>query len=129
MPTSDDHIPPATADHARRLVEVELLLLLYRSPETFWSPAAAANFLGADERDTRAHLTRLTAAGLLEASKQSDAFRYAPASPESGAAVAALAEAWSRGREEVLHAFRGSIAQITASSDAFRFRSSAEAAE
>jgi hypothetical protein len=129
MPSSDPNaVRPLPQDlrrfieqHLRSSIEVELLLLLSRSAETFWSASAAAAVIGADTRDTRAHLTRFMAAGLVERSKQTEAFRFAPATPERRSAVASLSEYWSTSREEVLRAIWGSIAQITAFADAFRF--------
>lgn len=130
MAASDKHPPhrPLRRDvrelverHLRSAAEIDLLLLLFRSPETYWSPSAAANVIGADDRDIRAHFGRFAAAGLLDRGKQTDAFRFAPSKPEDRDAVAALATLYGERREDVLRAITGSLSQITAFSDAFRF--------
>ena len=129
MASSDKHravpyLPPEVRlfieRHLRSAVEVDLLLLLFRSPETFWSPAAAANVVGADDREIAAHFSRFAAARLLDRGKQTDAFRFAPARSEDRETVEALARLYTERREEVLRTITGSISQIAAFSDAFR---------
>lgn len=109
------------ARHLRSATEIELLLLLYRSPETFWTPAAAASVVDTGEQETRAHLGRFAAAGLIERGRESDAFRFAPSSAARRDAVQALAAAYVERRADVLGAALGSLSQITAFSDAFDF--------
>ena len=106
--------------HIRSATEIEVLLLLHRSPETFWTPSAAAAVVGASDLDVRAHFGRFAGAGLIERGRQTDAFRFAPASEEDRAAVAELATAYADNRSDVLRIVIGSLSQITAFSDAFR---------
>lgn len=106
--------------HIRSATEIEVLLLLHRSPETFWTPSAAASVIAAGEQDIRAHFGRFEGAGLVERGRQTDAFRFAPATEEDGRAVAALATAYADRRDDVLRVVTGSLSQITAFSDAFR---------
>lgn len=124
-PRSESALPRSVRQfierHLRSSTEIELLLLLFRSPDTFWSPAAAANVIGIDDRDVRAHLGRFAAGGLLDRGKQADAFRFAPAKRADAEAIAALAALYAERREDVLRAVTGSISQITAFSDAFRW--------
>lgn len=108
--------------HIRSATEIEVLLLLYRAPDTFWAASAAANVVGASEGDVRAHLGRFEGAGLIERGRQVDAFRFAPRSEEARAAVAALATAYAENRGDVLRVVIGSLSQITAFSDAFRLQ-------
>lgn len=107
--------------HIRSATEIEVLLLLYRAPETFWTASAAATVVGAREEDIRAHLGRFDAAGLIERGRQTEAFRFAPGTEETHAAVSALAKAYVDNRSDVLRIVIGSLSQITAFSDAFRF--------
>jgi len=106
--------------HIRSATEIEVLLLLYRGPETFWAAPAAAAVVGAREQDVRAHFGRFEAAGLIERGQQTDAYRFAPASEEARSAVAGLATAYADDRNGVLRIVIGSLSQITAFSDAFR---------
>ena len=80
----------------RSRAEIDLLLLLFRSPETFWTPHAAAAVLGCDEDEVRLHLGRLADAGLVDRGKQTDAFRFAPARPRDREVVARLAALYRR---------------------------------
>lgn len=93
--------------HLRSAAEIELLLLLFRSPETYWSAEAAANVVGADEREIRAHFGSLADEGLLERGRHTDAFRFAPMEAEAHAAVATLAELYAERREDVTRFFQG----------------------
>lgn len=106
--------------HLRSAPEIEVLLLLHRSPETFWTPLAAASVVGVGEQDVRAHFNRFAAAGLVERGRQTDAVRFSPATEEDRGSVAALAVAYSGNRDEILRMVTGSLSQITAFSDAFR---------
>jgi predicted ArsR family transcriptional regulator len=80
----------------RSAAEIDLLLLLFRSPETFWTPHAAAAVLGCDDDAIRLHLGNLADAGLVDRGKQTDAFRFAPARPQDREAVARLAALYPR---------------------------------
>ena len=131
MPSSDKHhalssLPPDIRHflqrHLRSAAEIDLLLLLFRSPETFWSPVAAANVVGVDERDIRSHFGRFAAEGLLERGKQTDAFRFAPARFQDRETIESLAEIYADRRDDVLRAIPAAISQITAFSDAFRMK-------
>lgn len=110
--------------HLRSATEIEVLLLLYRAPETFWGAPAAATVVGAREQDVRAHFARFEAARLIERGQQTDAYRFAPESEEARVAVAALATAYADHRNDVVRIVIGSLGQITAFSDAFRFSGS-----
>jgi hypothetical protein len=106
--------------HLRSATEIEVLLLLHRSPETFWTPTAAASVVGAGEQEVRAHFNRFEAAGLVERGRHTDAVRFSPAEEEDRGPVAELAEAYQEKRDDVLRIVTGSLSQITAFSDAFR---------
>jgi hypothetical protein len=84
--------------------ELDLLLLLYRSPETFWTAAAACSVLEASEDTVRSSLEKLERAGLIERGKATEAFRYSPALGGDHEAVVELAEAWVHHRNDVLRA-------------------------
>lgn len=86
MPASDPHFSHFSA------AEIELLQLLSRSPETFWSPSAAANVIGVDEREIAMSFVRFEREGLLERGRQSDAYRFAPERDEDREAIARLTE-------------------------------------
>lgn len=75
--------------------ELDILLLLYRSPETFWTAAAVGSVIEAGEDAVRSSLEKLEVAGLIERGKATEAFRYSPTLDGDHEAVAELAEAWA----------------------------------
>lgn len=103
--------------HLRSTMEIDLLLLLFRSPETFWSPAAAANVIGADERDILTHFDRFATEGLLDRGKLTDAFRFAPSRAEDYETIDALARVYGERADDVLRAMKAAGRTLGALSD------------
>lgn len=86
---------------------LEVLLLLHRSPDTYWTPAAAASATGVPV-DTVAHdLRQLEQRAIVVRAKDAIAFRYAPSDAEVSTAVNALAEAYARNPADVLRSVLG----------------------
>lgn len=82
--------------HIESAVTLDLLLLLYRSPQREWSPSEVAAELRIDVRWAHARLKALTRAGLTcESGPLRGGYRYYPSSLEVNAAVAALARTYS----------------------------------
>jgi hypothetical protein len=105
------------------LVGLELLLLLHRSPDTYWTAAAAASALGTTEERTAAALESLRRHRLIVEARETEAFRYAPRKSRDREAVEALARAYEQQRVAVLEAVdAASDASIDAFAEAFRFR-------
>ena len=90
--------------------DLELLLLLHRSPDTYWSATAAAATLGASEERMYAALQSLQQRGLVEQARETVAFRYRPRKDEDRRAVDALASADDQQRVAVLEAVRAAAA-------------------
>lgn len=102
---------------------LELLLLLHRSPDTYWTATAAAATLGASEERMSAALRSLHRHGLLEQARETVAFRYAPRKDEDGRTVDALASAYEHQRVAVLDAvYAAATGAIEAFAEAFRIR-------
>lgn len=102
---------------------LELLLLLHRSPDTYWTATAAAATLGATEERIEAALDSFQRHGLCEKARQTLAFRYAPANAHDGRTVDALASAYEHQRVAVLDAvYAASTGAIEAFAEAFRIR-------
>ncbi|HEX2120209.1 MAG TPA: hypothetical protein VHL59_01075, partial [Thermoanaerobaculia bacterium] len=99
---------------------LELLLLLHRSPDTYWTATAAAATLGASEERMSAALQSLHRHGLLEQARETVSFRYAPRKDEDRRAVDALASAYDHQRVAVLDAVYASA--TVAFAEAFRLR-------
>jgi len=102
---------------------LELLLLLHRSPDTYWTATAAAARLGASEERMAAAFQSLRLHGLVEQARETVAFRYAPRKDEDRQAVEALASAYDRQRVAVLDAvYAAATGAIEAFAEAFRIR-------
>jgi 3-dehydroquinate dehydratase len=102
---------------------LELLLLLQRSPDTYWTATAAAATLGASEERMAAALQSLQRNGLLEQARETVAFRYAPRNDEARRTVEALASAYDHQRVAVLDAvYAAATGAIEAFAEAFRLR-------
>ena len=93
------------------MAALELLLLLHRSADTYWTVAAAASTLAAPEER------------IAVQARETVAFRYAPRSEAGREAVDALASAYEQQRLAVLEAVHASgNTSVEAFAEAFRFR-------
>ena len=90
----------------------ELLLLLRRTPDTFWSADAAAQKLGIRADLASRKLSRLVDAKLVVRGRDTGAYRYAPGSDAVRALIDRIADAYEQRHLEKLRAF----------SDAFRLK-------
>jgi DNA-binding IclR family transcriptional regulator len=60
------------------LSHTDVLALLHRSPDTFWTPQAIAQRLGLGEDGVKRSLEGLLAAGLIVEASGTVAYRFAP---------------------------------------------------
>ena len=56
----------------------DVLALLHRSPDTFWTPQAISQRLGLPEDSVKRALDALLSAGLIVAAAHTVAYRFAP---------------------------------------------------
>lgn len=102
---------------------LELLLLLHRSPDTYWTPTAAAATLDASEERMSEALQALRRHGLVEQARETVAFRHAPRNEDDRRAVDALASAYEHQRLAVLDAVHAAgTGAMEAFAEAFRLR-------
>ena len=107
------------------MAALELLLLLHRSSDTYWTVSAAAATLGVSEERIATAFTSLRRHGLVAKARETVAFRYAPRTDAAREAVDALAAAYDQQRLAVLEAVHASgDASIDAFAEAFRIRRS-----
>ena len=101
--------------------ELEILLLLHRTPDRSWRAADVDAELRTGEEIARTGLDSLTAAGL--ASADGDAYRFAPSSDDRRRAVEELADAYAHRRVRVIEfLYKQPSERITLFSDAFKLR-------
>jgi hypothetical protein len=100
---------------------LEILLLLRRSPQTFWATRAIAEQLGIAEEIVVTKLGGLRRAGLVSVGDQTGAYRYAPHDEELSASIADLATAYHERRASVVNTiFSANLERLRAFSDAFK---------
>lgn len=101
---------------------LEIVMLLRRSPDTFWGPPAVAEQLGIPLEVTRTKLEALLRRGVLTVGEQTGAFRYAPAAAIGGA-IDELSVEYTERRANVINAiYSARLGSLRAFSDAFRVK-------
>lgn len=102
---------------------IELLLLLRRSSNTFWSAHAAAEMIGVRDEIAERKIAALAAARLLRPAETTGAYRYAPATEELARRVEVLVEAYATRRAEVINTiYSGNLERLRAFSNAFKLK-------
>jgi hypothetical protein len=109
--------------HIHTVMQLELLLLLYRNPEASWTAATVAQELRIEQGWTAGQLVDFGALGLLTVTQGSpSAYRFASDAPDA-AVVAELASAYDVRKPSVIRAiFTPAGRDAQAFSDAFRLR-------
>ena len=125
---TDEGITPQArafiADHVEAVMQLEVLLLLSGQRERAWTTAELAQDLRIDPGWVEAQLKAMAGKGLLEAGDGPPPhYRYAPRTPELGAAVADLARGYADRRVTVIGLiFSKPLDKIRSFADAFRLR-------
>jgi len=100
---------------------LELLLLLYRDPQLWWTGEALVRELRGSEHLVNESVAALAAAGVVELGETG--VRYGPQSSELGTLVTALVELYGQKPLAVLRAiFASPSEKIRSFSDAFLFQ-------
>lgn len=111
------------AHHLDSLESVEILLLLRRSPRTYWGAPAIAEQLGIAPEIARAKLDALRSSGMIAVGEQTGAFRYAPADDRTKNAVDELATAYANRRASVVNSiYSANLDRLRAFSNSFRVK-------
>jgi hypothetical protein len=84
-----DEVRSLVEHHFTSASQIEVLLLVHRSPDRLWDGAAVGGALGLDDRHAEQVLGRLARSGLVQPVGR--AVRFAPRSARLGQAVEALA--------------------------------------
>lgn len=107
--------------HVRTFEDLEVLLLLARDANRFWSAAAAASELGLSQASAQTALDSLASRNLLEVRFGEDVlYRLDPNTPGTAAAVATILNAARRHRTAVLSVIAGARRAVGDFADAFR---------
>jgi len=102
--------------------QLEVLLLLHRTPEQAWTPETVAQVLYSNADSIRRRLAGLHANGLLD-STASSSYRYLPKTSALDATVKLLADTYRERRVAVITVIASKpMENVRAFSDAFRLR-------
>jgi predicted ArsR family transcriptional regulator len=102
---------------------VEIVMLLRRSPETFWGAPAVAEQLGIALKTAQAKLDALHHHGIVTVGERTGAFRYAPKDDTLKAGIDDLAAAYADRRVSVINTiYSANLERLRAFSNAFRVK-------
>jgi hypothetical protein len=110
--------------HVRSVLQLEILLLLHKSPEQWWTPEQVDREVRSAVDTTRQHLQKLCDAGLIEMQSGADpSFQFAPKDERDRAVVDTLSERFRTHFHTVVEAIyspgRGALQDFA---DAFTFK-------
>lgn len=110
-------------DHLTSVAQLEILLLLHRSPDNRFRATEVAEQLRIDPGWAADELSGLADAGLLKRDADSEVFQFEPATAEKRAAVDGLAKAFSTHRVSVITLLFSTPSEgIGSFADAFKIR-------
>ncbi|HVS31087.1 MAG TPA: hypothetical protein VMS98_06505 [Thermoanaerobaculia bacterium] len=109
------------AEKIHSIEEVEILALLFRSPDTYWTATAMAQHLGLKEETVAAKVRDLERRGLAESGQTSGSFRFGTESEELKRDVAMLVEAYRDQRVTVINTvYSANLTRLRSFADAFK---------
>jgi hypothetical protein len=101
---------------------IEIMLLLRRSPQTYWAPAAVAEQLGLRPELAETKLAALHRQKILATGANTGAYRYAPGE-ELSRRLEELAAAYTNRRVSVINTiYSANLERLRAFSNAFRVK-------
>ena len=111
------------ARHFDSVESLEVVMLLRRSPQTFWAAPAVAEQLGMRPDTATSKLDALRRAGILAVGAQTGAFRYAPHDDDLRKSIDELACAYAERRVSVINMiYAQNLERLRAFSNAFRVK-------
>ncbi|HUP50536.1 MAG TPA: hypothetical protein VNA04_17305 [Thermoanaerobaculia bacterium] len=109
------------ASNIHTVEEVEILALLSRSPETFWSADAMAQHLSLRPEVAAARSRDLDRRGLLRTGESGPVYRFAPANDRIRKQVLELVEAYRDRRISVINSiYSANLTRLRSFADAFK---------
>jgi hypothetical protein len=103
--------------------QLEVLLLMHRTPGTGWTPEAIARELYSTPSSVRGRLDALVRQELVSSEGSPSTFYYQPGAPELAATVDRTAECYRLRRVAMITLIASKpLENVRAFSDAFRFR-------
>jgi predicted ArsR family transcriptional regulator len=110
------------AQHIRSVEQLEILLLLQRSPDTYWTAAALAQHLGIAASLADNQVKALVRDGLAHEGASGPQYRYDAGNAERAQMVVQLAAAYRERRISVINAiYEANLTRLRTFADAFKF--------
>lgn len=111
------------ARHLDSVESIEILLLLRRSPQTYWGAPAIAEQLGIAPDIARTKIEALRSSGIITVGEQTGAFRYGPPDQRTKNAVDELAALYANRRGSVINTlYSTNLERLRAFSNSFRVK-------
>ena len=111
------------ARHLDSVESIEILLLLRRSPQTYWGAPAIAEQLGINPDIARAKIEALRSSGMITVGEQTGAFRYGPPDEQTRSAIDELAALYANRRSSVINEiYSANLGRLRAFSNSFRVK-------
>ena len=109
------------AEKIHSIEEVEILALLFRSPETYWTTTAIAQHLSLKEEAVAAKVRDLERRGLVLSGQTGGSYRFAAGSEDLRRDVAMLIDAYRDQRVTVINAvYSANLTRLRSFADAFK---------
>ena len=123
MDPLNDEVRQLIARHLDSVESIDILLLLRRSPQTYWGAPAIAEQLGIAPDIARAKIEALRSSGMITVGEQTGAFRYAPPDERTRGAVDELAALYATRRASVINTlYSANLERLRAFSNSFRVK-------
>lgn len=109
------------ATNIHSVEEVEIVSLLSRSPDTFWSAEAVGSQLGLNPEAVASKARDLVRRGILAAGDSGPVFRFAPSNEAAREQIAALLALYREHRISVINAiYSANLTRLRSFADAFK---------
>ena len=123
MDVLNDEVRQLIARHLDSVESIDILLLLRRSPQTYWGAPAIAEQLGIAPDIARAKIDALRRSGIITVGEQTGAFRYGPPDERTRSAVDELAGVYASRRSIVINEiYSANLERLRAFSNSFRVK-------
>lgn len=119
-----DEVEAFIREHIHSIEQLEVLLLLKRSPNEVWSAELVARELRIDAESAARRIEDLVGRGLIGSASFTDRYCYAPKSPELDRCVEGLTRAYGDRRVSVIALIFTKPDPAQSFADAFRVRES-----
>ncbi|HUP46933.1 MAG TPA: hypothetical protein VM779_15610 [Thermoanaerobaculia bacterium] len=118
---TDAELEQFIATNIHSVEEVEILTLLSRSPDTYWSADAMGQQLGIKAEVVGARARELLRRGLLAVGESGSVYRYAPTDEKTKEQVTVLTDTYRDRRITVINAiYTANLTRLRSFADAFK---------